>query len=176
MQSRVFRKSWPNYVPPLMALVIIGAAIYLAVTRYTWLLAQLDGLIGNFVSQRAMGITTERLAEYVLWAGFFIFCLWAARTVLRIFWLWTFRIQIGENGISASAGGLPCNKWNRTWEPDQIFDCLYEQSGLLNWLARHGNLVLTGREGTTNRFVFQRIGRVKKACEMVNSIRYRLHG
>ena len=175
MQRMVFRKSWPNYVRPLMGLIIAIALIYLIASRYLFILNALSDFFSAFLGDAEFDVhaISETIGSYIIWAGLAILGIWVIRTLLRLVWLWTFRIEIGKSGLSARYGVLPWNKWSRTWEPDQIFGCLYRQSGFLNWLARHGDLVLTGREGTTNEFVFTRIGRVKRACEMVNAIRHR---
>lgn len=175
MKSHVFRKSWPNYLAPLLGLIIWSALLYLSITRYVWLANGLSGFIAGFMEENGVPKyePAYSFANYIILAAWVILALNLIRTLLKLFWLWTFKITIGDFGISASHGVLPWNKWGRTWEPDQIFGCLYRQSGFLNWLVRHGDLVLTGREGTTNEFVFTRIGRVKKATELVNSIRHR---
>lgn len=164
MDVRTFRKSWSNYIGP-----VVRGAISLAMA--VWLILNFDEAAGN-----VYGFVFDGLKQHANWiviAGIVITIYWVVRSVFRFLWLQTYKVEIGPNGVSASYGILPWNKWQRFWEPNQIYTCLYRSSGFLDWALRHGDLILQGAEGATQQFTFTRIAHIRSACDLVNQVRAR---
>ncbi len=159
---RTFRKSWTVYPWPIIWVGIWTYLSYVSVTNFDELLAMISQY--KFIEDMGIGFETG----VAISAGAFLFLL---LTILRVFWLLTYRIDIDEAGLRARHGILPWNKWQRSWENHQIFNCLYQGRGFFNWIFGRGSLILQGSEGTTHEFVFTNIGKVKKACALVNEIR-----
>ncbi len=164
MEEQVFRKSWANYVGPVvrgaLSLVLLGWLVMNQAQAQYWVAgAVFDGL--------------KPYAEWIVVGAMALTVYWFVRSVFKFLWLQTYEVRVSARGVSASYGLLPWNKWQRSWEPHQIYNCLYQSSGFFDWALRHGNLVLQGAEGATHHFTFGRIGRVRTACDLVNQVRAR---
>ena len=163
MKETIFRKSLPAYIWPVIWVILKLALVIYVFNRLAFLEAWLAGW--NTVP-----------TEYVPWLarGLLVMLgLSLLRSIGWVVWQTTYRVGVSEAGVSLSYGVMPWNKFERFWEPNQIFNCLYNSSGFFNWAVRQGNLILQGSEGATHQFVFQNIGRVRTACELVNQIRAR---
>lgn len=155
-----FRKSWTAYIWPLLWVGIWGYAVFLYLNNW------------DIVTAKVLEMTeTPELIVWLPRVGLFILAFFALRTVWHVLWLVTYKIKIDEYGVHARHGILPWNKWERSWEPAQIFNCLYSGNGFLNWMFRRGNLIVQGSEGVNAQFIFTDIGLVKSACAHVNEIR-----
>lgn len=164
MEERVFRKSWANYIGP-----VVRGAISLGLLG--WLI-----LNQAAAQQWVYGAVFNRLKPYTEWivvAGMALLSYWFVRSVFKFLWLQTYQVMVSPRGVFASHGILPWNKWQRSWEPHQVYNCLYSSSGFLDWALRHGDLILQGAEGATHHFTFTRIGGVRAACDLVNQMRAR---
>lgn len=164
MEEHVFRKSWANYVGPVVrgavSLVLLAMLIMKQAEAQRWVYgAVFNGL--------------KPFAEWIVVGAMALLVYWFVRSVFKFLWLQTYQVTITPRGVAASYGLLPWNKWQRSWEPHQIYNCLYRSSGFFDWALRHGDLILQGAEGATHHFTFTRIGRVRAACDLVNQIRAR---
>ena len=164
MEERIFRKSWANYVGP----VVRGAITLVVLAMLLMNQADAQRWVSGFVFS---GL--RPFAEWIVAGAMLVLIWWFVRSVLKFLWLQTYRIEISARGVSASYGLMPWNKWQRSWEPHQIYNCLYRSSGFFDWALRHGDLILQGAEGATHQFTFTRIAHVRAACDLVNQIRAR---
>lgn len=164
MDERVFRKSWANYVGPVvrgaLALVGMGMLIMHQPDVQRW--------ISGFVFNALKPFSEWIVAGVLLLLGY-----WFVRSVFRFLWLQTFQVSVSARGVSAAHGLMPWNKWHRSWEPHQIYNCLFHSKGFFDWALRHGDLILQGSEGATQQFTFTRIAHVRAACDLVNQVRAR---
>ena len=155
-----FKKSWTAYIWPILWVAI-----------WCFLLSRYWSNWGQ-IRQYLFGESDPQAMDFwIASAGVVIVGFLAIRTILHLFWLTTFKIDVEETGVHVRHGIFPWNKFERTWDSAQIFNCLYQGTGFSNWFFRKGHLILQGSEGATHQFIFTEIGGVRKACGLVNEIR-----
>lgn len=164
MEERVFRKSWANYIGPVvrgaMSLGLLAMLLMNQADVQRWVFA-------------TVFVPLKPFSEWIVVGVMALLLYWFVRSVFKFLWLQTYQVTVGPGGVNASYGLLPWNKWQRSWEPHQIYSGLYRSSGFFDWALRHGDLIVQGAEGATQQFTFGRIGNVRAACDLVNQVRAR---
>lgn len=159
----VFRKSWVAYF-----WVLVGMAFWAGLA---WLAFSNKASIARLMIVD-MGLTS-RTVRYAFIGLNVFFLLTILRLAMRLLWLKTFRIEVGDDQVVLRHGLLPWTKFTRAWDDDQIHECLFYSNGFFGWLTRSGDLEIVGREGSTHKYRMTSIGQVQRACEAVNKMRRR---
>lgn len=158
--ATVYTKCWVAYLKVIIGLVLLlGALIALHLFQPEWAGAmQRNGLSSQVVYYGFLGV---KIILGLLILG----------RVWRLLLLRTFRLEVGDDVVSVRHGLLPWTKVHRSWDGDQIYDCLFYRNGIIGWLTRSGDLEIVGTEGSTHKFRMEAIGRVEQACAAVAGVR-----
>lgn len=156
----IFRKSWTTFVSNFAATFAwIALAAFILVRRRDWAAALIqDGIDASLVG----------------WLFTLALVFIAYRVIARIwrfFWLRSFTITVGDDLVTVRYGILPWTKFQRSWDGDQMHECLMESSGFTNWLLRTGDLIIVGSEGSTREYRMRSIGNINVACGAINQMR-----
>lgn len=156
----VFRKSWTSF-----AAVSVRIAFWLLICLLV--LVFNDQIHGWLTDNGSTPGTIKFLS--LLTAAFVAYRL--LKLTWHFFWLRSFRIVIGDDAVWVYHGILPWRKFQRSWDGDQMHECLVSSSGFMNWLLRAGDVVIVGSEGSTHKYIMSRIGQAETACKEINLMR-----
>lgn len=156
--TQSFRKSWPTFLMPVLG---IGISIYVFKNAQDWM----GWLIGPPLSFKFSLFLK-------IWATVIMVTL-----AYRIVLLLSYKVSISATGIHAQYGVMPWSKFEKTWEPDQIYsvECSVPKLAPIHWALGHGHLIIRGKEGTTEGTRFTYIARVKRAAALGNDVRHRTY-
>jgi len=156
----VFRKSWTTFVA-----VAVRICFWLVVTGVVLVYK------GDWQSSMLSGGTQPGTVRIIFLIIFLFIAYRIARLIWHFFWLRSFRINVGQDIVAVRHGILPWKKFHRSWDGDQMHECLMNSDGFMNWLLRTGDLIIVGSEGSTHKYTMSRIGSISAACGAINQMR-----
>ena len=160
-ETLVVRMGWVAYLRSLLLIVLLIGFTSLYISHWAKIHAFFLEVFANapsFVSALIMIIPLIAFTAGVI------------KEIWQLLLNRSVAVMIGPNGVAYRSGILPWKRRENFWRYDQIYQAKYSnRPEFWGWVFRFGDLIITGREGSTREYRIAGLHNPKRAQQLISS-------